>query len=269
MHDIHDRAPRRPDEQSTKVVLGGVGICFNRLVECDTVHSEIGLPSGDPTRNVEPGCRVCVFLAIEGVQRTGRRVSGIKTLHISTVVGCVISHLVRPSVCLFTHRAGGTNVPAQQLDLSMSARVCRCCRGQRGTRFALAANTVATRPASACVRVLAACSATTDAALGGISGSLRSDKSFLHPGDGLRRDGVNGDTTDNATLSGTTSTLMLAQSTIEGSVKTRENLMILPHATGHVVAQDGSVLRVDVIAGRWVATRVDAESYCQAMRFWH
>lgn len=31
--------------------------------------------------------------------------------------------------------------------------------------------------------------------------------------------------------------------------------MILPHATGHIVAQDGSVLRVDVMAGQWVATR--------------
>jgi hypothetical protein len=31
--------------------------------------------------------------------------------------------------------------------------------------------------------------------------------------------------------------------------------MILPHATGHVVAQDGSVLRVDLMADHWVATR--------------
>ena len=35
----------------------------------------------------------------------------------------------------------------------------------------------------------------------------------------MRRDDVNGDTKANATLSGTTSTLMLARSTIEGSVK--------------------------------------------------
>ena len=31
--------------------------------------------------------------------------------------------------------------------------------------------------------------------------------------------------------------------------------MILPHATSGVVAQDGSVLRVDVIAGQRVTTR--------------
>jgi hypothetical protein len=35
----------------------------------------------------------------------------------------------------------------------------------------------------------------------------------------MHRDDVNGDTKANATLSGTTSTLMLARSTIEGSVK--------------------------------------------------
>ena len=31
--------------------------------------------------------------------------------------------------------------------------------------------------------------------------------------------------------------------------------MITPHQTGHILACDGSLLRVDVIAGRWVATR--------------
>jgi hypothetical protein len=31
--------------------------------------------------------------------------------------------------------------------------------------------------------------------------------------------------------------------------------MIRPHTTGHVIARDGHLLRVDVIAGRWVATR--------------
>jgi hypothetical protein len=30
---------------------------------------------------------------------------------------------------------------------------------------------------------------------------------------------------------------------------------ILPHHTGHEVARDGRLLRVDLIAGRWVATR--------------
>jgi hypothetical protein len=91
--------------------------------------------------------------------------------------------------------------------------------------------------------------------LGGISGSLQGDRSFLNPGDGLRRDDVNGDTKVNAGLSGTTSTPMLARPTIEGSVKTKEDLMILPRATAQVVAQDGAVVRVDVIAGRWVTTR--------------
>jgi hypothetical protein len=45
----------------------------------------------------------------------------------------------------------------------------------------------------------------------------------LQPGDGLRRDGVNRDTKDDATLSGTTSTLTPARSTIEGSVKNPES----------------------------------------------
>jgi len=31
--------------------------------------------------------------------------------------------------------------------------------------------------------------------------------------------------------------------------------MIMPHHTGHAFARDGSLLRVDVMAGRWVATR--------------
>ena len=31
--------------------------------------------------------------------------------------------------------------------------------------------------------------------------------------------------------------------------------MIMPHATGHVIAGDGCLLRVDVMAGRWVASR--------------
>ena len=30
--------------------------------------------------------------------------------------------------------------------------------------------------------------------------------------------------------------------------------MIMPHATGHVFASDGCLLRVDVMAGRWVAS---------------
>ena len=36
---------------------------------------------------------------------------------------------------------------------------------------------------------------------------------------------------------------------------TKENAMIMSHATGHAIARDGCLLRVDVISGRWVATR--------------
>ena len=31
--------------------------------------------------------------------------------------------------------------------------------------------------------------------------------------------------------------------------------MIAPHTTGHVITRDGCLLRVDVMAGRWVASR--------------
>jgi hypothetical protein len=31
--------------------------------------------------------------------------------------------------------------------------------------------------------------------------------------------------------------------------------MVMPHATGHVFASDGCLLRVDNIAGQWVASR--------------
>jgi hypothetical protein len=31
--------------------------------------------------------------------------------------------------------------------------------------------------------------------------------------------------------------------------------MIMPHSTGHVIARDGYLLRVDIMAGRWVASR--------------
>jgi hypothetical protein len=37
--------------------------------------------------------------------------------------------------------------------------------------------------------------------------------------------------------------------------------MIMPHATGHVIARDGCVLRVDVMAGRWVASRYAPKLY--------
>jgi hypothetical protein len=31
--------------------------------------------------------------------------------------------------------------------------------------------------------------------------------------------------------------------------------MVMPNATGHVFASDGCLLRVDIIAGQWVASR--------------
>ena len=65
--DIHDRAPRRPDEQFTNVVLDSVGVRFDGLVERDAVNREIRVSCGDPARYVKPGCRVRVFLAIERV----------------------------------------------------------------------------------------------------------------------------------------------------------------------------------------------------------
>jgi hypothetical protein len=34
-----------------------------------------------------------------------------------------------------------------------------------------------------------------------------------------------------------------------------ENVMIMSHATGHAIARDGCLVRVDIISGRWVATR--------------
>jgi hypothetical protein len=34
--------------------------------------------------------------------------------------------------------------------------------------------------------------------------------------------------------------------------------MITPHTTGHAIARDGSLLRVDVMAGRWAATKYTA-----------
>jgi hypothetical protein len=33
--------------------------------------------------------------------------------------------------------------------------------------------------------------------------------------------------------------------------------MIMPHSTGHVIARDGCLLRVDIMAGRWVASRLN------------
>lgn len=42
--------------------------------------------------------------------------------------------------------------------------------------------------------------------------------------------------------------------------------MIMPHATGHVIARDGCLLRVDVMASRWVASRY-APSLAVMQRF--
>ena len=36
--------------------------------------------------------------------------------------------------------------------------------------------------------------------------------------------------------------------------------MIMPHSTGHVIARDGCLLRVDIMAGRWVASRFNPNS---------
>src|ERR1700757_582024 len=89
--DMHDRTPRRPDKKFTEVVLGCVRVCFEGLIECDAVNGEISMSGGDCARNVKPGCRVCVFLAIERVQCAGSRVSGIEAPYISSVVGRVVA----------------------------------------------------------------------------------------------------------------------------------------------------------------------------------
>jgi hypothetical protein len=41
----------------------------------------------------------------------------------------------------------------------------------------------------------------------------------------------------------------------DAPVTPKENAMIMPHATGHAFARDGCLLRVDIMSGRWVATR--------------
>ena len=65
----------------------GVRQLFMSCRECDVVHSEIGLPSGDRTRNAEPGRRVGALHAIEAVGRTGRPVAWMEIPHIRPVVG--------------------------------------------------------------------------------------------------------------------------------------------------------------------------------------
>jgi hypothetical protein len=64
--DIHDGAPRRPDEQFANVVLGSVGVCLDELVECQA-ETENSACFATIARYTEPGCRVRVFLAIERV----------------------------------------------------------------------------------------------------------------------------------------------------------------------------------------------------------
>jgi hypothetical protein len=62
---------------------------------------------------------------------------------------------------------------------------------------------------------------------------------------------------------------------------TREDIMVMPNATGHVFASDGCLLRVDVIAGQWIASRygpnlvvkqrvigTNDEVYRQIKRWW-
>jgi len=94
---MHDCAPRRSDKKFAEVVLRSVWVCFKGLIECDGVNAEISMSGRDPTRYVKPGCRVCVFLAIERVQCAGSRVSGIEAPYISSVVIRVIAHVVRLS----------------------------------------------------------------------------------------------------------------------------------------------------------------------------
>jgi hypothetical protein len=43
--------------------------------------------------------------------------------------------------------------------------------------------------------------------------------------------------------------------TTSNTVTGEESVMIRPHQTGHITARDGSLLRVDVMSGSWVATR--------------
>src|SRR5262249_34123259 len=97
--DAHYRAPRSPEEKFTKIFRDGIGVCFNRLVECDVVNGQIVMLSCDLARKVEPRCRVGVFLVVAGVQRAGRRVSGIESVYICPVVGCVTTHFVSFLVC--------------------------------------------------------------------------------------------------------------------------------------------------------------------------
>ena len=62
---------------------------------------------------------------------------------------------------------------------------------------------------------------------------------------------------------------------------TREDIMVMPNSTGHVFASDGCLLRVDVLAGQWVASRygpnlvvkqqvigTNDEVYRQIKRWW-
>ena len=39
------------------------------------------------------------------------------------------------------------------------------------------------------------------------------------------------------------------------AIESREDVMIAPHWTGHAYAADGDLLRVDLVSGRWVASR--------------
>src|ERR1700739_1105272 len=72
--DIHDGAPRRPDEQFTRADLGRVGVRLNRFVKCDAINGEFRMSFRDPARYVEPGRRVGVFLTVARVECAGSRV---------------------------------------------------------------------------------------------------------------------------------------------------------------------------------------------------
>lgn len=60
LHDMRDRAPRRPDEQLTQVVLGSVGVGFNRLLKCHAVNREISMSCGDRALRQAELSRTCI-----------------------------------------------------------------------------------------------------------------------------------------------------------------------------------------------------------------
>jgi hypothetical protein len=74
-------------EQLPEVVLSGVWVSVDRRFEQDAIYAEATAFCGDRARYLRPRGRVCVFLAIKGVQRPGGGVTRVEALHISAVVG--------------------------------------------------------------------------------------------------------------------------------------------------------------------------------------